>query len=329
MIMFKKGDFIKVKSNTVLESGEIVNDWAGKIQEIFTKEKACLISFDTQTIQSLSDSFLIDGLNIGADPFEYIFNFGDVELSERRDTDQQYKKALDLLNHRVMNLEDSLGDIYIKQQKKWIEAFQESDIFKTQNEFQQENSNFVLSTFMSFMFNYGGVMPGQWTPSNVEEICLYFVPKKVVTDEETFEVYGDILIHFLNFIGGQNYIDNAKKLINKVQKIKGKILKNSKDPRFFGMTKSLMHGQKGRLPLNDSGELDMGNLLQKLESLSQEEKSQKAKLKPLRPIKPNLFKRISRNEKITVKYTDGRIIEDIKFKKVEMDLKSGKCEVVK
>lgn len=41
------------------------------------------------------------------------------------------------------------------------------------------------------------------------------------------------------------------------------------------------------------------------------------------------FDKIGRNDKVTVKYKDGTIQADVKFKKVEDDLKSGKCELVK
>jgi len=38
--------------------------------------------------------------------------------------------------------------------------------------------------------------------------------------------------------------------------------------------------------------------------------------------------KIGRNEKVTVKYLDGRIEENIKFKKVKNDLLNGFCELV-
>jgi len=38
--------------------------------------------------------------------------------------------------------------------------------------------------------------------------------------------------------------------------------------------------------------------------------------------------KIGRNEKITVKYLDGRIEENIKFKKVKDDLLNGLCELI-
>jgi hypothetical protein len=53
--------------------------------------------------------------------------------------------------------------------------------------------------------------------------------------------------------------------------------------------------------------------------------------KPLQPTfhQASPFDKIGRNDKITVKYKDGTVQADVKFKKVEDDLKSGKCELVK
>lgn len=42
----------------------------------------------------------------------------------------------------------------------------------------------------------------------------------------------------------------------------------------------------------------------------------------------NDYKDIGRNQKISVKYPDGKVIEDVKFKKVQKDLIAGKCELV-
>ena len=33
--MLRRGDFVKVKQNTRLESGELVNDWVGEVEEIY------------------------------------------------------------------------------------------------------------------------------------------------------------------------------------------------------------------------------------------------------------------------------------------------------
>ena len=35
-----------------------------------------------------------------------------------------------------------------------------------------------------------------------------------------------------------------------------------------------------------------------------------------------------RNDKVSVQYPDGRVLKDVKFKKVEEDVNSGKCIVI-
>jgi len=35
-----------------------------------------------------------------------------------------------------------------------------------------------------------------------------------------------------------------------------------------------------------------------------------------------------RNDRVTVKYADGRVVKDVKFKKVEDDLKNNKCIII-
>jgi acyl carrier protein len=40
------------------------------------------------------------------------------------------------------------------------------------------------------------------------------------------------------------------------------------------------------------------------------------------------FSKFSRNDKVSVRYKDGTVKKDVKFKKVEEDLKNGKCEII-
>ncbi len=42
----------------------------------------------------------------------------------------------------------------------------------------------------------------------------------------------------------------------------------------------------------------------------------------------NELRKIGRNEKVSVRYSDGKVVNDIKFKKVEDDLSEGKCELL-
>ena len=39
-------------------------------------------------------------------------------------------------------------------------------------------------------------------------------------------------------------------------------------------------------------------------------------------------KMANRNDKVSVQYGDGRVLKEVKYKKVEEDIKSGKCVVI-
>ncbi|MEA5401964.1 hypothetical protein VB776_03480 [Arcicella sp. DC2W] len=41
-----------------------------------------------------------------------------------------------------------------------------------------------------------------------------------------------------------------------------------------------------------------------------------------------LYKQYNRNDKVSVKYEDGTILKDVKFKKIEEDLKNEKCSII-
>jgi preprotein translocase subunit SecA len=44
------------------------------------------------------------------------------------------------------------------------------------------------------------------------------------------------------------------------------------------------------------------------------------------PIKSQ--KTIGRNEKVSVRYPDGKVLQDVKFKSVEEDVKNNKCVII-
>src|SRR5690606_9499115 len=41
-----------------------------------------------------------------------------------------------------------------------------------------------------------------------------------------------------------------------------------------------------------------------------------------------MLKQYGRNDRVTVKYSDGRVEKDVKYKKVEKDLMEGKCVII-
>lgn len=76
--------------------------------------------------------------------------------------------------------------------------------------------------------------------------------------------------------------------------------------------------QKQKLPPNHP------HLLSSIQSLKQINQSIENQPKTIK----NTLPKIGRNEKITVKYPDGKILKNIKFKTVKDDLESGACELV-
>ena len=46
-------------------------------------------------------------------------------------------------------------------------------------------------------------------------------------------------------------------------------------------------------------------------------------------IDKSIFKNIGRNDKVTVEYINGKVFENIKFKKVKDDLLEGFCKLIK
>jgi preprotein translocase subunit SecA len=47
-----------------------------------------------------------------------------------------------------------------------------------------------------------------------------------------------------------------------------------------------------------------------------------------RPTQPLISTKIDRNSKINVRYTDGKLVNNVKYKKVEDDIAAGKCLIV-
>lgn len=325
--MFKKGDFVKLKPKTKLVSGEIVNNWAGKVQEVFLNEKTCLITLDAQTVDSFDDAYLISSIDEGAEPYEYIFYFDEIELSERRDTDELFMIALDKLSTRMIELEDRSYAVQESLIENWIKEFENSEMFDSLNEIQQDSSNFVISTFMDYMYNYEYVQPTEWRPSNIESVCLDIVPRKITSDEETFENYGEILISYLKFLQWKNYISNAKTLIQRVEKIKHKIPIEARNPNNWGMAKSMMmSAQEQGFDLSSEEGINEFMMLEQMKAINAVEQNNHDEIVPF---KENPFKEFGRNQKVTVKYNDGKLVENIKFKKVELDLRNGNCELLK
>jgi hypothetical protein len=314
---FKVGDFVKIKEGTLTESGQPMSNWAGKILELYPE--LCLIELDALTLDSLNDDYLCETIEDGSNATQYIFEYGDLIPSQRRDTESSLKNAVKIIVDRLKELDDAEEGECLDNEH-WIGKFLESEFHDALTDEQKESAGFTISTFMDYTANYEGAYPEDWKPQDVTNACLNWIPKKVTAEIEFFNHYGDVVIAFLKFLDKKQYIQNAKTLQKAIAEIKHKIPVIASNPKNWGMAKSMMMGAK------QSG-YDINNK-QDLDKYMNEYTHQTLSNIAMRQPKENPYKHIGRNDKVSVKYIDGKTEENVKFKKIEQDLIDKKCELI-
>jgi hypothetical protein len=201
----------------------------------------------------------------------------------------------------------------------WTERFLQSEQYQKLSEAEQADADFAVDTLMHYLYNYEGVLPNQWDAASITSVCLEWVPGKVSTEADFFEHFGDIAIAFLQHLGEVGEIGNAATLISAVKKL---IPERAANPANWGMAKSMMMGAQNA-GVDMSREVAISDYLSQL----RETQSQQAYTPHEQP-SINPYKHLGRNDKVTVRYTDGRVLTDVKFKKVAKDLQVGACELV-
>lgn len=326
---FTEGQYVKVKDGTILqETGEAVMNWVGEITDVFPDDKTCCITLDAITLDSLSDEYLKDSLDDGTDPYEYTFEFEELTPTERRDTDEMYEEAASRMSDRLVELDDSEEEDAEHQLlvKQWIEEFTTSHYFSQLTEYQQSVVDYVVESFSDLLYNYEDATLLDCTPHQVENICIYMVPKKITDDAIFFENYGDVLMSFFTFLAEKNYIEKAKVFAHRVAKIKKEIPKRAKDPSNWGMAKTIGMQMKDA-GIDVSDEKKIASFIENYNHNLSSPFPQPEQQAPPQTRKNTPLDKIGRNDKVNVKYPDGTIKIQAKFKTVEQDLLDGKCEL--
>jgi hypothetical protein len=194
----------------------------------------------------------------------------------------------------------------------------------------QESARSIVEMFSEHAFNYRGDQPADWTAGTVREVCLELFPRKLTAEIEYFELIGPVLSRFFGFLAEKKYQDNAAALRREAEKIAPEIVRQAKNPRNWGMTKSItMQAMDAGVDLADENAIGgfmaayNANLLASMGWDAAPKKPER-----LRPAQENPYKNISRNKVVKVKYPDGSIREG-KFKRLEEDLRAGKCELLR
>jgi hypothetical protein len=156
---FQIGDTVKVKQGTIdPDFGFEIGGWHGEVTEI-DDGMAC-IELDSITLSEIPDKYFtkceIDGLD-----WERIYlGLTDVELSERRDTEEDLtaiRKEIEL-NHEWDDLEGS-GKI-VSEVLKNIDSGDESKVLKAWKKYLSENLSFPFDGKIAQYQNKGPLQQG-------------------------------------------------------------------------------------------------------------------------------------------------------------------------
>lgn len=325
----KIGDYVKVKDGIELDNGELSKGWAGKILDI--EDEFVTIQKDAKTLNSLSDNYIKHGFDNGLDEHNYVFEKEDLKLSKRRDTDKEYKAAVEHLWKRYEELDDDYREdsdaeeAYTNVMETISQNFFKSSFAEKIADIEASDASFIIEIFVDYAMQYRGEMMKDWTKKTIDEICLDVLPRKVSMEVEKFEVIGKVLKHFFDFLVAENFIKN-KALGNYVYSKRAIIHKNAENPANWGIAKTMMmNAAEQDVDLDDTDALKSFMNAQMFKPMDLPESYINHYQEPAEKEK---LKKIGRNDKVSVKYTDGKILKDVKFKKVMKDVASGKCELI-
>ena len=320
--MFKRGDFVRVKPGTKIDTGEIVDNWGGEVFHVNKDDDVCGISLDAPSLDALSDDYLKYVMKQGEEAVEYFFAPEVLEHATARSTDDEIMAAISRLVDREVEIERVEEEQSKAQYEAWKSAFRESPIYEQLADVDPTNIDMALNTFLEYMHHYENTLPWNWAPNHVKEVCLHWAPAKITADPEDFKDYGTVVMAFLSFLGQTGHISHADELIQAVEQVKDRIPIEAAKESNWGPAKSIMMQAKAEgYDLSSEEEINDFMRRQRMQAPVQQH--------PYTEPPEDPFKGIGRNQKITVQYEDGTTKADIKFKKVEKDLRAGRCELIK
>ena len=85
-------------------------------------------------------------------------------------------------------------------------------------------------------------------------------------------------------------------------------------------------GRKSSRPQLKENKADAQSLLAGQGGTNTNELPDEGPKQPVMPIKSQ--KTFGRNDRVTVQYSDGKVMKDVKFKSVEEDIKNNKCVLI-
>ena len=329
---FKVGHYVKVNDGIEIETGELADNWAGEITALNPEYDTVDITFDAQTLNSISDKYLIECDEKGYDHYTYIFKRSDLTPIKRRDTEEEYEAAVKAYDLRFARLSGDMVSVEEEMRDKWFDLFAKSPFFEQLNDIQKENADFAIDVFINYLDGYIGTSLHDCTPEDAIEMCLDILPRKVSADDEFFGGLASLLGIFFEFLeeNGHIPIGNGKAIKNTLKDMDAKTLAASKDPSNWGMAKSMvMSAQEQGLDLTDEDDKNEFMRMQQLNALNRLASERHESPFASQPyVNQDPYKNFGRNTKVSVRYPGGKVKERVSFKRVEKDLRAGKCELI-
>lgn len=352
-IVLNLGDSVKLKSIPFFEKDFDVDDFQGRIINI-DKDNSVLIELDSLYLKKIKIKHLRKYLKMEDSLLTYcIVAIDDLELVAPRDTDEQVEKAQDEVFDRLDALYYSAdaddSDVLPDDVRKWKRHFLRSDFYRQLSIEARSETGMVMNTFIDYMESYYNETPLEWSPQSLVMCCTQQIPGKVTAKPKFFDIFGSILLAFLRFLEHRKYM-KTQELQAAIQSVDRIIYEKSQDYLNWGFAKAL-----GMIALNRGVNMEDKDAMQKImdeynssltdrktnnpefqalnhsisniANLPQAPKTTKL-VEPHRAIPKFNQPKIGRNDLVNVKYADGTVKEQVKFKKVEADIVSGKCALL-
>lgn len=331
------GDYVKIKDDIAWgeEDHMVTKDWGGTVTELYDSDDMLLVRLDATSLQHAGKEYAIEAFSVGADPTEYRFFFDDVYPAKARHTPAENESAA----QELLSLENEFLDIFDEGELPnealvsiLVEDFIESSEFENLEIEKQTYSEVIIRSFLDLMFEKSdGTDIEDWDVDLVRETCLNWAPNDVPAGIELYEHYGDNVIALFRFWDNDNPIPDAKPYIDAVEEIKSQIPINAAKEENWSLEKqafmkSGLDIAKMYLEGNSEDLDDFGEEGFPFDSFALPDFSEPQY--PKASFDHDPYRHLNRNDRISVKYTDGKLAENVKFKKVEQDIRNGECKIV-
>ncbi len=335
--LFKVGDYVRVKDGVELEEldDHFADNWQGKVLEIDEENDTVLIQLDAQTLDSLTDEYMRDSVEEEGDFEQYVFFIDNLEPNPvpRRDTDKLLKQALAKAQERYDEIEEEYEDdddeeVDFDQEgvEELLEQWMKTPHFSALPKDVQDIAEFAIETFADYAYRYEDENFQDWSKYTVYQICINIISRKVSCPAQEIGWMADALVAFFDWMHLQKLHLDAKEMRDEARKVKPSMLKIAADPSQWDPAKSFLMGAIDA-GIDTDDEVAMNRYLAQVQGQSLNRLSAQNALNPKPVMKESLYKNISSNTMITVRYENGKQKTD-KFKRLEKDLSSGKCKLV-